>query len=484
MKYDAVIIGSGLGGLVCGSLLSQAGRSVLVLERQVQPGGCMQSYRRNGYTFDTGLHYIGGLQEGQKLHSIFSHLGLMRLPWHQLDGEAFDRITIAGQTFDFAQGYDRFVEKLSTHFPHQQAALRNYVEMLQQVDAVPLGSDEIFTRFGVNAYDYLKQTFTDDLLINVLSGSSLKMELCKESLPLYVFAHGQSSYIQSSWRLAGDGNMLVRQLTDNIQSNGGRVICKNEVEELVEEDGRIVMARCRNGEVYEGSIFISDIHPAATFDLVKESTHLKRLFRRRIGSLPNTFGMLTVSLVLKPGVLSYFNYNHFVYQKPDVWTFYKDNTQIGGLMVSVRKPEDDSLHARVVDLLTPLPLTAMEPWKDTRLGHRDAGYEAFKNKMADACVQLAETVLPSLASMVEQRYVSTPLTWRDYTLTPDGSAYGIQKDSRNLIMTMLSPRTPIPNLLLTGQNLMLHGVEGVTMTAMQTCGEILGQEYINKIINS
>ena len=69
-------------------------------------------------------------------------------------------------------------------------------------------------------------------------------------------------------------------------------------------------------------------------------------------------------------------------------------------------------------------------------------------------------------------FTSTPLTWRDYTLTPLGTAFGLRKDSRQPLLTILSPRTPIPNLLLTGQNLMLHGLEGVTMTALQTCAKV------------
>ena len=74
--------------------------------------------------------------------------------------------------------------------------------------------------------------------------------------------------------------------------------------------------------------------------------------------------------------------------------------------------------------------------------------------------------------VLSAKYTSTPLTWRDYTLTPGGSAFGIRKDCRQPLLTMLSPRTPIPNLLLTGQNLMLHGLEGVTMTALQTCSDL------------
>jgi len=69
---------------------------------------------------------------------------------------------------------------------------------------------------------------------------------------------------------------------------------------------------------------------------------------------------------------------------------------------------------------------------------------------------------------VEKRYTSTPLTWRDYTLSPNGSAFGIRKDCRMPLLTMLSPKTPISNLILTGQSLILHGLEGVTMAALKT----------------
>jgi all-trans-retinol 13,14-reductase len=94
---------------------------------------------------------------------------------------------------------------------------------------------------------------------------------------------------------------------------------------------------------------------------------------------------------------------------------------------------------------------------------------------------LAEHVLPGLAAKA-RAISSSPLTWRDYTLTPEGSAYGVRKDFRAPLATMLSPRTPIPNLLLTGQSLMLHGVQGVTMTAFHTCAEVVGKEAIWHIV--
>ena len=482
MKYDVVIIGSGFGGLVCASLLSREGRSVLVLERQVQPGGCIQSYQRGGFSFDTGLHYVGGLAEGQRMHRIFSTLGLMELPWQRLDANGFDLITIGGETFALAEGYEHFVDTLSERFPEERQGLQAYIRTLQEVDAVKFGSSDAYRLFGTSAYDYLNATFHDSLLKNVISGSAMKMELRKESLPLFSFAHGYSSFSQSSWRLKGDGNQIVRKLVADIEARGGAVVCQAEVQELVEQGGRIVAARCANGETYEGETFISDIHPSLTFDLVKDTPLLKRIFRKRMGMMENTYGMLTVSLVLKPETLRYFNHNKFLYARENVWTFHEEGDGIGGMMVSARVPEEGE-YVRQLDLLTPMSWTLCEQWADTSVGRRGEDYKQLKDQLADDCIALAETVIPGLASMVSGRYISTPLTYRDYTLTPNGSAFGVRKDWRNLVMTMLSSRTPIPNLLLTGQNLMLAGLEGVAMTALLTCSELLGKEYIENILN-
>ena len=503
MKYDVIIIGSGFGGLVCGHILSKQGKNVLLLERQAQPGGCIQSYRREGLAFDTGLHYVGGLAEGQTMHRLFDSLGLMKLPWHRLDSKGFDLVTIGGDTFALAEGYENFVDTLAADFPKEREALQRYTKMLRETQELGLdqGSDQTnrggsdhpnpsysggeisaggpsYSGGETGAYEWLTKNFQDPLLVNIVSGNALKMELRRESLPLFTFAHGQSSYIQSSWRLKGDGNMIVKSLTDDISHYGGSLICRAEVEELIEKDGRIVAARCRNGETYEADIFISDVHPTLTFSWIRQSQVLKNMFRRRMASLENTFGMFTASLTIKEGTLPYFNHNKFVYTRPNVWTFYDERDQkgdIGGVMISCRVPEDGSTFTRQIDLMTPVPWNECQQWEDSRIFRRSHAYNTWKEETYARCLALAETVVPGLTEAVESHYTSTPLTYRDYTLTPFGSAYGVRKDYRNLMMTMLSPRTPLPNLLLTGQNIILHGLEGVAMTATHTCKAVLGQ---------
>ena len=491
MKYDAVIIGSGLGGLECAHILSKAGMSVLLLERGTQAGGCLQSYRRHGLAFDTGFHYVGGLDKGQSLHSAFRHLGLLRLPWQRLDNH-FDRVTIGNQTFSFAQGYDAFVETLTVAFPAERDALNKYADMLkqcgeQQFDALNPQTEEssVLSRlFETSAYQYLTETFHDPLLINVLCGTSLKMELRKESLPLFTFAHGNGSFIESSWRLKGDGSLIINSLADDVRMHGGEIICNAEVQELVEKDGKLVHAVCSNGEIYEGTIFISNIPPAVTCNLVKQSSRMKKVYRSRITHLENTFGMFTVSLRIKPQTLRYFNWNQYIYKEPDVWAFHLKNNPVSGVLVSCRIPEDGSKYVQQVDLLTPMNWSECEQWSHTEVGRRGEDYKAMKKRVADECITLAERFIPGLRDRITGCYTSTPLTYRNYTLTPEGSAYGLRKDFRNPMITLLSPRTPIPNLLLTGQNLMLHGLHGVTMTALFTCAEVLGKEPIWNIVKN
>jgi len=475
MKNDVIIIGSGLGGLLCARILAGRGLRVTVLERHSVVGGCLQSYRRRGVCLDTGLHYIGGLAEGQRLRTVFEGLGLMRLPWQRLDPQGFDLVTIAGETFTFAEGYRAFADTLAERFPKERGALHRYAAMMEHADSLPPGDPEVQTLCGVNAYDYLCENFSDPLLVNVLAGNGLKTEVRRESLPLFHFLH--ASFVGGgAWRLQGCGDDIARLLAADTEALGGTIVTGAEVDELIETDGVITAAHCKGGDTYEAATFISDLHPQHTFGLVKESKKLSRLFRRRIDMLENTYGMFTVSLVTD-GTTPYFNHNKFIYREANVWEpplCRPGSLSVDRVMVSCPVPPAASSGlspqqpaAQVVDLLTPVPLSLFQPWADSRVGHRADGYRQLKEQLAEECLSLARTVLPDLRPT--RVYTSSPLTWRDYTLTPLGSAYGLRKDSRQPLMTILSPRTPIPNLLLTGQNLMLHGLEGVTMTALQTC---------------
>ena len=281
-------------------------------------------------------------------------------------------------------------------------------------------------------------------------------------IPLFIFHSSTIHFTDAARHLVG------QKLADGIKRQGGQVVCNADVEELIMHEGRVISAFCKDCEHYEGDVFISDIHPAQTIDLVKTKDIQKSIYRKRLLRLENTTGMLTASIVLKPDTLPYFNHNKYVYREANVWDPPLGSPTIDRVMVSARVPEDGTTYARQIDLLTPIPWTMWQRWQDTKVGRRGEIYELQKERMADECIRLAERVIPGLGAMVDKCFTSTPLTWRDYTLSPCGSAFGVRKDCRAPLLTMPSPKTPVPNLFLTGQSLAMHGVEGVTMAAFNT----------------
>lgn len=480
MKYDVAIIGGGLGALECASLLSRKGRSVVVLEQGTQLGGCIQSYRRGDYTFDTGLHYVGGIAEGESLHKAFKAFNLLSLPWQQLRQDSFDRVTICGDSYDFCQGFDNFACRMKSYFPDESAAIDGFVNLLQCVteDALPAHSAHItipsFIQelIATNAWQYLERTFSNPRLIDVLSGTSLKMELRRKSLPLFTFLHTLGGYIQSSWKLKGSGHLIVDRLTNDIHLHGGTTECNSHIVRLDVRDGLVRAAIDDKGEAYEATIFISDIHPAATCQLLNESNALRKSYIKRMNECENTFGFFTVSLVMKPKTMPYHSRNQYVYSCGDVWTIHENPSDVNCVMISETVPTDGTEYTSQVDLLTPMSWCNVEQWLGTHPFHRGDKYKQLKRQWAEKCISLAASQLPEITSY-EKMFTSTPLTWHNYTLTPQGSAYGMRKDSEQPLFIMLSERTPIPNLMLTGQNLALHGVQGVSMTALKTCQTVM-----------
>lgn len=489
-KYDVIIVGSGLGGLACGFILAKNGLNVCVLEQDAQVGGCLRTFRRGNTWFDTGFHYVGALDEGQSLYRLFRYFGLSDLPWHRLDESAFDEVIIGDRSYFFANGHDRFVDELARHFPHQRTHLTRYTSFLKHVgdhlfsSFDPAHKDDVFTTslFARSAYEFLNETIDDPLLRKVLSGTSLKMELNAEKLPLYVYAQINNSFIESAWRLRGGGSLIADRLAEQIRDRGGCVRTHAKVTRLTASNGVVSAIEVNGEEQFTAKWVISNAHPAYTISLVDETKLLRNIYRKRIASLENTFGMFTANIALKPGAVPYRNRNVFIHRDDaDLWHFDPDGP-LSSVLVSYNASEAGSPYASSIDLLTPMSWKEVAKWKDTPVGRRGDDYVEMKNRRTEACLAFASPHIPGLRDSIANVYTSTPLSYRSYTNTVDGSAYGIRKDYTQPMYTVLTPRTPIPNLLLTGQNLNLHGIMGVSVTSFFTCAEILGMDVIQEIL--
>ena len=487
-KFDVIIIGSGLGGLECGFILAKNGMKVCVLEQDAQTGGCLRTFRRENMLFDTGFHYVGGLDEGQSLYPFFRYFGLLDLPWRRLDESGFDEVVIGDRSFLMANGHERFTDTLAQAFPHQHQNLKNYTAFLKKVgdhlmDAfTPQHKDEFYTTslFNRSAYEFLNETIDDPLLRKALSGASLKMELNAEKLPLYVFAQINNSFIESAWRLKGGGGQIADKLAQQIREMGGEVRTHSTVTRMIERNGRLAIVEVNENEQLSAKWMISNVHPAYTLSLIDETKLLRRIYRKRIAALPNTFGMFTANIRLKPNSLPYKNRNIFIHRDDtDLWHI-QQGDPLSNVLVSYYVPETDEAYSPGIDLLTPMFWNEVEPWKDKPVGRRGEDYVVMKVAATEACIEFVSKQIPELRGCIDKVFTSTPLSYHSYTNTVEGSAYGIQKDYNQPIYTILTPRTPIPNLLLTGQSLNLHGILGVTITSFFTCAEILGMDVVMK----
>jgi all-trans-retinol 13,14-reductase len=120
------------------------------------------------------------------------------------------------------------------------------------------------------------------------------------------------------------------------------------------------------------------------------------------------------------------------------------------------------------------------PWEDTKVEKRGEKYKEFKRQKAEKLLDVLEKDFPGIRNKTKAYYTSTPLTYRDYIGTHKGSIYGLLKDFNDPLRTLLLPKTSVNNLLLTGQNINLHGVIGVTIGSIMTCSEMLGSKYLLK----
>ena len=493
-----VIIGSGIGGLICGAILSKEGYHVTVLERNKQIGGNLQTYTRDKCIFDSGVHYVGGLEKGQNLYKIFKYLGIIdKLKLQKLDEGAFDKIVFYDEEkeYSYAQGYKRFEETLIADFPDEADAIRKYAETILKVcENFPLYQIRTGDYFGKSVFlemdtkSFIESLTSDKRLQNVLAGNNLLYAGEANKTPIYVHALVLNSYIESAWRFVDGGSQIARLLSKIITGNGGAVKNRTNIKKIIVNGTLAEFAEDSDGKKYYGDYFISNAHPAKTLEML-DTDLIRKAYRHRINGLPNSLSSFTVNITLKPNSLKYFRTNYYCYRQDDVWTSMNYTEESWPLSFSLffsasSKSEE---YAEAVTLMAYMRYEEVAKWKDsfnTELfpGERGKNYEDFKKMKAEKLIDVAEKRFPGLKKAMRSYYTSTPLTFRDYMGTDDGALYGITKDYRDPIKTFISPRTKIPNLLLTGQNINLHGVLGVSISSLVTRSEIIGLEnLVNKI---
>lgn len=489
-KYDVIIIGSGLGGLECGVVLSREGYRVCVLEKNTHTGGCFQTFCRNGHLLDTGIHYVGSLDEGKILRQYFRYFGILdRLKMQRLDEDNFDVICFPDGEYGYAMGHEHFVENLCRHFPEERQKLQQYAQKLKAVGEL-IGVEQLEQgRFSAGGLEYFYRSAWEEIkagtenktLQHVLAGTNMLYGGIPDKSSFYLHAMINNSNLEGAYRFVGGSMQVTDALADVIRQQGGEVWCRSEVTALKAEDGVIRRVEINGKEELEARYIISAIHPQRTLQLLRGDHGIRKAYMSRMNSLENSYGVFTAYLMLKKNSWPYPNRNYYFYREHEVWYDPQVKPANVCLLMATPSPENGD-YADVVSLMTPMYIGELQPWISSVAGKRGAAYEDFKAAKTEELIDMVTGRMPRLKECIESVFATTPLSFRDFTGTEEGSAYGIVKNYHSPLTTLIASHTKIRNLWLTGQNMNVHGALGVTLTAMLTCGDLLGTAYLARKI--
>ncbi|NOR88405.1 MAG: FAD-dependent oxidoreductase [Bacteroidales bacterium] len=494
--FDTIIIGSGLGGLVTAAILAKEGQRVLVLEKGKKTGGFLHTFKREQSVFNTGMNYIGSLEENGLLFQYFNYLGIMsELNIQPLDRDGFEEISFEGDAnkYYYSQGKDEFANRLIQDFPQEAQAINNYTNKLwditekfpllylQNYDQIVKGQDYM----NGGAWDFINKVTSNPKLKQVLAATNSLYAGVQDKTPLYVHALVNRQFIESAWRFVNGSQQLADALAQKITQNGGEILNRSQVVKIATDSVDQTWVETSSGERFFGKTIVSNIHPATTLKMLDDQ-RIKHVYRKRITELPNTASFFNIYIVFKPNQFKYINKNIYHFTNDHIWLPYTKKDQWPSyFMFYTGCSKKNQIWADNAALMTYMDYEEVAKWKGSIKGMRGDEYESFKQQKAEILLAQLEKRFPGIKKSIQSYYTATPLTYEHYNAAPQGSAYGIEKDHNNPYKSIILPKTKIPNLYFTGQNLNMHGALGVTIGAVLTSGEILGLNYlIDKIRSS
>ncbi len=497
-RKTVVVIGGGLGGLVSGALLAKEGYKVTVLEKNAIIGGGLQTFKRKGVSFPTGMHVFGGFGDDGPMRKLFTYLGIMdRLSIRAMDADGYDVVTVLedGKTYRLPQGKECHIEYLAEAFPEERAQIKAYVEKLfalsqeEELFYLREQKSQVFMTVSEDAllpYDELMDHYiTNAKLKGVLAYLNPLMGGEPGTTPAFMNALLGVLHIGGTYQFVGGSQQMAELLKEVIEMAGGQVIANEEVVGIEVENQKVGRVVTKNGNVYRADGYVSDVHPDMLLRLVDEKV-FPVSFRKRLQSIPETRSSFKVYVKFKEGAFPYFNHTKYCLSDYDAkfdLTALQQRNWPNALMYYTPAVEQQGPSAETMVIIGEMPFEWVKPWEDTKTGHRGEAYEKWKKAMTEQTIGFMERIYPDFRDCIDFVLASSPLTIRDYYGNKEGSNYGFLKDSHNIMLSQMSVFTKVKNLYLTGQNVNIHGMCGVSLTAIQTAEAFVGANAIVRKIN-
>ncbi len=512
-RYDALVIGSGISGLTSAALLSELGWRVGVLERHYTAGGYTHSYERNGYEWDVGVHYIGDVGAPTRTRRMFDFLTGGALEWAPMDDE-YDRFYVGDKVFNARAGKQAFRDNLLRQFPDEAGAIDRYMGLLARVG-------DALSAFGMArtmppwlrsiAAPYLKWKTpgfmyrrTHDVLSELTGNPDLIATLCGQwgdmGLPpkqsaFMVHAMIARHYLYGGYYPVGGSWKIAEYIIPKIQQGGGEVFTYADVAGIRVEGGRVRGVTMSDGHEIDCPVVISSAGVENTFrHLVPEAVAKQSGYQRLLDTVRPSVGHLCLYIGLRDTAenlglpkTNFWIYPHNDYDKALSDFIDGDEAPFPVVYISFPSAKDPDYLNRhpgtsTIEIVAPAPFGMFERWQGTTWGKRGEAYEALKAALSERLLAHLYDKLPQLRGRVDYHELSTPLSTAWFAGYRHGELYGLEHSPARLRQRWLTPRTRIPGLWLTGQDILTCGVTGGMMAGMLTVMALVGMRRMGPLM--
>ncbi len=512
--FDAIVIGSGIGGLAAAALLGRhGGKKVLVLERHTTAGGFTHTFSREGWEWDVGVHYIGQVhQEGSMLRRLCDEVTGGNLRWEPM-GEVYDTVVIGGRRWNYVAGRENWRRRMHGYFPEETAAIDRYLDLVSEatrgartffsekaMPAIPALLAGRWMRRGFLRYsDRTLGAVLDELTDDPTLKAVLAAQFGDHGLPparasFAIHAMIFNHYLGGAAYPVGGSARIAQTVAPVIEASGGAIVIGAEVASVLVEEDRAVGVRMAKGGEIRAPLVISDAGvPNTALRLLAEGTPGRD---ELLGTLKHTARSashicLYVGLEATDEELGLERSNLWVYASPDqdgdIARFMADpEAPLPMVYISFPSAKDPEFASRApgratIEVVSIAPYEWFREWEDTRWMKRGDDYTRLKGELSGRLIEVLEREVPQVAGRIAYHELSTPLSTRHFGGYPEGEIYGLEHTPARFRERALRPRTPLKGFYLTGQDVCTAGVAGALFGAVLSASAILGRNLLKEI---
>ena len=440
-KYDVVIIGAGIGGLVCGCYLAKAGLKVLIVEKNDKPGGYCTSFEKDGYRFDVGVHYLGGIKRGI-LGQILEELDIKdQIKFHQFDPT--DKIIMPDNiTYIRANPYDT-IKEFKKSFPKEKRNIEKFFKFVMQKDFL-----EIYRKTRKVTFKYVLDNFFDREeikdMFSLLSFSNLGLLASKISA-LTVFVLIRQHVLDPGYTPIGGVQIFPERLAELFKEKGGEIIFSKEVTKIFTKGKKAEGIIINKEDRIRSKWVVSNIDATHTFKKLLRIKPLKEKF------LVDKLAISPSSFVLYLGIDPNWKYRKeircarwilsqgspFLLKKEDI-TKKKGINHMIIYFQNIQKSIPEKEEKCIVEVTIGVEPTSEKFWKK------------YKEIFFQKSLSELEKILPSIRKYIKLKISATPYTFYKYTLNKNGAMFGWASTPTQISSVVFPYYSSVSHLLLTG----------------------------------